>query len=158
MARTIVYSRPVPDGMGRPVRRQKEDDYGVKLAKYVPAEVLAFFLPTTALAGDRKDYILAICVIGLIGTLLYLGVAAYREKDLSKRPLPHFYVLAVVAFVAWALGSSSAVDKALGVDQTLAALILAAVVFLLPGLDIVLATWTRRGEGTDQAVPLPTGD
>jgi hypothetical protein len=115
-----------------------------RLVKYVPAETLAFFVPLAAALGpDRGPWLITIVVAGAVGTAGYLWVAGQRTRP-DERPLPHFYVLAILAFLCWALGTSGGVAGLVGLDQTEAGVVLGLAVFLIPLLDEVLNRLTRR--------------
>jgi hypothetical protein len=46
------------------------DDYLEKLAKYVPAEALAFFVPLSGIVGDSRPTLLwIVLVVGAVGTV-----------------------------------------------------------------------------------------
>ena len=44
-------------------------------------------------------------------------------------------VLAIIAFIAWALGTSSAIAKSFALDPSAGTFILGVLVFLIPGID-----------------------
>ncbi len=56
-------------------------------------------------------------------------------KDPQKKPRPFFYVFAVVAFLAWAVGTSSDVQTLVGWDAVTSHWTLAAVAFVVPAVD-----------------------
>jgi len=136
MTRTIQYGRV--GGLGtRP--QGPSDGYLERLVKYVPAEVLAFFLPAVAIAGpNRSGLVLACLFAGLLATPIWLGVHALGMPS-GTRPLPHYYFLACIAFVAWAIGASNAVQIVFVLDAVTVTIILAIVVLLLPAVDILLS-------------------
>lgn len=141
MPRTVVPPSPAPamrassDGGG--------DKLPEKLIKYVPAETLAFFVPAAAAIGTgRNALLIAAVVIGLIGTPCYLWTAA-RKLPPDKRPLFHFYPLAMAAFAVWALGTSSAVADLAHIEPTIAGIIFMFAVFIIPGVDAALTEWRR---------------
>lgn len=136
MPRTVVPpqapSRPQAGGSSNPDRIPE------KIAKYVPAETLAFFVPAAAMIGSDNDSLLVVALIaGLLGTPGYLYLQAQRTSA-AERPLWHFYVLAVIAFACWALAATSAVADLLGVSQSAAGVVLLIAVFLIPLADSVL--------------------
>jgi hypothetical protein len=128
MPRTIVYSNT----RGRP-----GDDYPTKLVKYVPAEVVSFFLVTTSLFSDREPILIVTLIACLAGTPLYLYLASLRVEPLN-RPRLYSYVLALIAFAAWAVGTSTAVDDLFRIDKALGQFLLLLTVFLIPGIDTLL--------------------
>jgi hypothetical protein len=119
------------------------DRFPEKLIKYVPAETLAFFVPVAAAIGTGRNALLvAALVLGMIFTPLYLWLAA-RKLPTDKRPLFHFYLLAAVAFVVWALGTSSAVADLVQVEPTVVGIIFMFAVFIIPGADAAITEWRR---------------
>jgi len=149
MARTIVYSRArrqAAPGEGPETGRMQTtqpakpspDGYPEKLTKYVPAEVLGFFAPWAANIDPAKhpNLLFGAAIIGLICTPIYLWLSA-RNLGPEQKPRPHFYALAAVSFLAWAI-TTSRLGETLGLEPEVASLILAAAVFLLPLADAVL--------------------
>jgi hypothetical protein len=109
-----------------------------KLAKYVPAETLAFFVPVSAGIGGGHDSTIALLIfVAAAGTVGYLWLNG-RKLPRDERPLVHFYVLAVLAFLCWALGTSSAVASLVGADEVTSGVVLAIAVFAIPLLDGVI--------------------
>ena len=139
MARTVVYPVVMRNGGTPPAGGEAGgDSVPERLVKYVPAETLAFFVPAAAgLGADREGLLIAVIVAGLVGTIGYLWVAAQREDE-DKRPMTHFYVLAGLAFLCWALGTSGSVSSLVDLDATAAGVILGLAVFLIPLVDEVL--------------------
>ena len=112
------------------------DSIPEKLVKYVPAETLAFFVPAAAALGDDRDgWLIAVLLLACVGSVGYLWVTSPPKDDPAEKPLPHFYVLSVVAFVCWSITTSPSVADLLGIDDTIAAIILLAAVFLIPLID-----------------------
>jgi hypothetical protein len=114
------------------------DQLPEKLVKYIPGETLAFFVPVAAALGsDRKGWLVAVTIVAAIGTVAYLWNSA-SSTPATERPLPHFYVLAVIAFAAWAIGTSPNIADLISVDDVVAGVILALAVFLVPLADGIL--------------------
>jgi hypothetical protein len=113
------------------------DGFPEKLAKYVPAEVLAFYVPAVALTGVRTDRISLIVATaaGLAGTVIYLVLAARSEPNPRRRPPVWFYGLAAIAFLGWAVGTVPEVASLTGLSAGLVSLILPICVFLIPAVD-----------------------
>lgn len=160
MKRALVYppAAPAPVGSqrrgvdGTPSERADTgklppDDYLTKLAKYVPAEVIAFFTPIAALGGDNRGILVFALCVGAVGTVVWLFIFA-RSIPQDQRPRIWSYGLAVVAFGVWALGISSEVREFLGLSDDWAGVILATTVFALPALDLLV---TRPTPQPDQA-------
>lgn len=148
MIRTVVYPTATPGGDQRnavapdaPQETPKEDNYADKLVKYIPAEVIGFFVPTYALATQVSGHwaqwlVLGLCALGTVG---YLIIRAPKDAP----PRLYFYVLALLSFFAWAIGTSDAlIDLLRFGDQNSAKLvgklIVAAAVFLIPLTDSLL--------------------
>lgn len=113
------------------------DDFPVRMAKYVPAETLAFFVPAAAWIGSGNNAALtAVVLIGLLGTIGYLWLAGQRAEP-DERPLPHFYALAGLAYLCWTVGVSSHAAALVHLDATVGGVVLTAAVFLIPMLDDV---------------------
>jgi uncharacterized membrane protein YphA (DoxX/SURF4 family) len=126
MSRTVVYPSSGTSRRAAVRGDPPPDGYRDKIAKYVPAETLAFFVPIAAQAttdGTRR----LILVVGAFGTVLYLF--------LGRKSRPYFYVLALIAYFAWALGTSDFGAELFGLDDNLSRIILAIAVFLIPGID-----------------------
>ena len=133
MPRTIVYSD---------VRGQPGDDYLTRLVKYVPGEVLSFFLLVTSIFGNEEPFLVMTIIACLLGTPLYLYVTGLQVES-RKRPHFYSYILALVAFAAWAVGTSTAVDSLFRIDKTFSQFLLFLTVFLLPGIDTLLEVRMR---------------
>jgi hypothetical protein len=136
VTRVVRYDRSQGAGTRTEI---PSDGYLERLVKYVPAEVLVFFLPTVTLAGPQHPgLVVAILLAGLAATPLWQFVHAL-SLPADQRPYLHYYFLASIAYVAWAIGASNAVQVVFGLDPFAVTTILAIVVLVVPGLDIVLA-------------------
>ena len=151
MPRTVVHPMP-----GAPVGVLTDSSQGAvrpdtlpeKIAKYVPAEVLAFFIPTYALLPEGDIGLRwTVLVIGLIGTVVYLMVS--RPAD--AQPRSFFYVLAAISYLAWAIGTSDAGTELFKLSEAASRVLFAAAVFLVPGVDelIMRAIARREAAGAD---------
>ena len=115
------------------------DRYAEKLVKYVPAEVIAFYLPAYAYvqtAGNVTKW--TVFGLGALGTVVYLLI----RSEWSRLPHWYFFVLGVVAYVCWALGTSTIGTDLWGMSTMLSRITIAAAVFLIPGIDEILTRWT----------------
>ena len=149
MPRTVVYPSPATrtiasdaaaDAVTPPkTETSQEDGFGDKLVKYIPAEVIAFYVSGYILAGQLgKAAQWTVLVACLLGTAAYLFVRA----DKVNPPRWYFYVLAIISFLAWAVGTSTAgadllmwpTDKA----EIMGKFIVTAAVFLVPLTDELL--------------------
>ncbi len=140
MPRTIVPPTVAPSagGPGGKVRLDQGEDLSTKLIKYVPAEAIAFFVPAAAGLGTSRGALLVTTVaVGAAGTLGWLW---YNGNSLppDKRPLPHYYVLSVIAFLIWALATAPNLATLVNLDTTVTGLLLMFGVFLIPLADGIL--------------------
>jgi uncharacterized membrane protein len=151
MIRTIVYPNAVPaaelennvaaDGT-------QGDSYSDKLVKYIPAEVIGFFVPAYALATKvsglwAQGLVLVLCALGTVG---YLMIKAPKDAP----PRWYFYVLALLSFIAWAIGTSDVLSLLLPSGdpentKLMGKLIVAAAVFLIPLIDSLLTRFLPPG-------------
>lgn len=158
MSRTILYSvrsaKPTPSTespitFGGPTRSRTKgcgarrveeaavpDDYAGKLVKFVPAEVLAFFAPMAAAVESRNSLLIAATIIGFLATPAYLWYGAQKLPP-EQKPLVHLYPLSAIAFLTWALGTSS-IGSLIGLDSITTSFILGTSVFLIPLVDGLL--------------------
>ena len=112
------------------------DDYAGKLVKFVPAEVLAFFAPMAAAVQSRKGLLIAATIVAFLATPAYLWYGAQKLPP-QQQPLRHFYPLSAIAFLAWALGTSS-LGSLIGLDSIATSFMLGTSVFLIPLADGLL--------------------
>lgn len=146
MPRALIYpprGGPPPGGPPAPGSAgtsAPSDDFSSKVLKYVPGEVVAFYVPITALAGANDHTILGVALAaGLIATPLYQLISA-RKISAERRARWWAYVLGMVAFAAWALATSSATAALFDLSQKLTGVILAVAALFIPALD---ALFTR---------------
>lgn len=143
MQRTVVYDVPTRRGAAGPAAggaappTTAKDNYGDKLVKYIPAEVIAFYVPAYALIKGADDLgdgakllVLGLCLVGTLGYL-------YIRADKANPPRWYFYVLAVIAFLAWAIGTSD-IGLIWGMGEEISKFTVLAGVFLVPMADEVL--------------------
>lgn len=110
------------------------DQFAERLVKYVPAEALSFFIFATALF-DRGGIVVGAGVVALIGAVL-LALLARSDLPYDLRPPALMTVgLTGAAFLAWALGTSPALQDVLGVSAKVGAFALACAAFALPIVD-----------------------
>lgn len=107
----------------------KKDDYVSKLVKYIPTEVIAFYLTLTGIVGaDQSDqkiyYTWSLFLIGAMATIIYLKIGWKISNNFQV-------ILSCIAFVAWAIS----LDQVLGFPKTFQALLLPTVTFMLPFFD-----------------------
>lgn len=139
MPRTVVppqRTRALDSGQGG-------DRLPDKFAKYVPAETLAFYVPLAAAIGDTSPVLLGfVLVTGLVGTLAWLVINAAKLPN-PQKPTPYFYVLAGVAYLCWAIGTSSGAAALFHANPLTASVVLGVGIFLIPLIDTAL---TELGE------------
>ncbi len=127
---------PVPGG-GRLIAGghdgKKKEEYGERVAKYVPAEVIAAYLALLPLViagssagSSRRTVLLAVILgIGVVFTPLYLWRFP-AEKNVKKFQL----VISTLAFVVWSYSIPEGLFDDIGIyDQVVAPI--ALVVFTL---------------------------
>jgi hypothetical protein len=147
MPRTIVYpSKLRAEGVlgGDAGTPAAADGYTERLAKLVPAEVLAFFIPAASAYGDEEGALIALLAVGTLATPAYLYATAKSQPE-AKKPLVHFYFVATAAFLVWSLGVSPAVADLVGLSDKTGGLILAIGAFTLPLIDRVLGGGATDG-------------
>ncbi len=111
------------------------DGYREKLVKYVPAEVVAGFIPLTAFIGTGEDALLVLALAaGAIATLGYLRKENLKVPSGQRAPF-WAYALALWAFLAWALATSPPTAEVFGLSLKAAGVILAISAFVIPALD-----------------------
>lgn len=136
------------------------DGYAEKLLKYVPVEATVFF----ALAyGKLQDHIDGVessgrawwALIFGIGALIAVVFAGAGKRN--REPLPwYFFVLTVVAFVAWTVGTTTIAQEMF--PEFLAEandVVFAGAALLIPGVDQLLTRHKQHGGG-DSATPAKT--
>lgn len=113
-------------------------EYGERVAKYVPAEVLAFYLSAVQLimtkqgaehATFRTALFGVVGVIALVGTPLYLGLFAKSPKEKRVNQL-----MATSAFIVWAYAFPSGVFAELGWHEPVIAGLLLLLWSFISGL------------------------
>lgn len=119
------------------------DDYGKRLLKYVPAEVIGFYLLASAFP-DSDALQMLFLFVAAIATPAYLWYVAPDDHP----PLAYSYVLATLAFLAWALGTSPNAAGLLNLGKGIGPAIMLVGAFLVPLVDggITKFLRTRRAE------------
>lgn len=160
MPRTIVYpsatQNKAAQTKGSEVRAdgnestQSGDDYGDKLVKYIPGEVLAFFLPAWALfanegtseAESTMTWRWIVFFVALVATVGYLLLRAPKQGETPAPPPWYFYVLSALAFVAWAIGTTDAGQVLFCLSSEVGSkFIIMAAVLLIPMIDGLLTRY-----------------
>lgn len=134
MIRTAVYPKAGARDAGRAV-----DEWGDKLVKYIPAEVLAFYIPAYALVEANAPLGPWIVFgLGLVGTVAYLVARA----DRADPPRWYFYLLSAIAFIAWSIGTSSIGSVLWHLPAWSSEVTLLGAVFLIPLIDEIVTKYT----------------
>jgi hypothetical protein len=120
--------------------KQEPDKFPDKLAKYIPAEMLAFFLPFSA-AGQERGILIAALVAGCIVTPGYLFITA-KKNNPDQMPRFYYYILASVAFAVWAQATSD-LGCIVGLSKTWSSFLLTGGVLLIPGVDELVTVLTN---------------
>lgn len=127
------------------------DAYGERLVKYIPGEALAAFLPLSTFVSS--DVLLVALLAGCtVGAGLW---AVNRNADLKpelRQPAGRVAGFAVVAFLAWAGGTSQGTQELIGLPPQAGAVVLTVVALILPAIDRLLAR-RRQGPGNSAAHP-----
>lgn len=111
------------------------DDYLARLGKHVPGEALSVFLVITT-GGDVSETILAIAIVVI--TVVAVIYRHNRNAQLPQREQANgvvYDVFTIVAFLAWALGTSAQTQHLIGLDARDAVVLMALVAFALPAID-----------------------
>ena len=146
MIRTVVHSAPIRPEGAEDGDAHNKDEYSDKLLKYIPAEVIAFYLPmyTYALSfvqqGDGpvtdKTPLIVVLLVSLLGLVGYM----YVRRD--PKTNWYFYVLSAVAFLCWAVGTSSVAQAIIDLPELYNKVILMTGIFLIPMFDELLTSQT----------------
>lgn len=137
MPRAIVYASDPARVRTADVDGGDNDAYLSKLTKYVPAEVLAFFVPTYAnLPANAERWHWTVFGIGLAATLGY--TLATRMREHGKVGPWYHYILTGIAFAGWASSVTAAGTDLVGLDPAIAPTILSITVLMVPLADDLL--------------------
>lgn len=138
MPRTVVPPQPATAPGAGGAAGDPTDKLPEKLAKYVPAETLGFFVPISAVIGTGDEALLiAVIAVALVGTPAYLWMVAPNAPD-PTRPRVFFYALAELALACWLVGTSGVTQHLVGVSDKAGGVILGCATFLIPIIDGVL--------------------
>jgi len=150
MSRTIIYPT-AGAGLAAPQAAAPQPPTGFpeKLVKYVPGEVIAFYYPVYSAVGSNLLYQWIMFCLGLFGTIGYLYVFSNRTQP----PRCYFYLLAAVAFIGWAVGTSSVGQDLLGLPNFVKDITVTITVFLVPLLDELAGRLSGRWPGLQRQCP-----
>jgi len=134
MSRRVDTGEPEPqDNSGRPLYlgSRRGDDYLGRLAKYIPAEIVALYVFTSGMVQKTPEDLLQcrahliIFVVSACLVPLYFVFATTRRR---KPPLWPQVILASLAFPVWVLAMGGPLTQCLpGFEQWVASVILAFV-------------------------------
>jgi hypothetical protein len=111
------------------------DNYGDKLTKYVPAEVLAFFIAASPVAdSDPLRW-----TVVLVAMVINVFVMVDRKSGTRWTPF-----LACIAFLVWAQGTTDYGEQLLGLSTAASSILLISTVFLVPLIDDRLTAKFQR--------------
>ena len=109
------------------------DDYGDRLLKLIPAEVIALFMTMDAMIADNGDNTPTVSIItlalGMFATWFYMHV--FQKVD----NLPQIAV-SVLAFAVWAINIGSGFQDGFLIKPSYAALTLLVFTFFAPKLPL----------------------
>jgi len=142
MARTVVY--PVSNLREGPPRGP--DGFAAKIAKYVPAEMIAIATIFFAVFTIHGWTVWVWIGLGALLNVVYLWTVS-RPEDVPA-PRLYFYGLSIVAFILWSMATIDAVaiEAGLGGDtnEGQRAFMLAFAAFLVPSLDVAISRLPRK--------------
>jgi hypothetical protein len=108
--------------------------------KYIPAEALALVALISSIEGIRDGQVVAVVIVGGVGQLLWLMRQGKKIAPVD-RPSLRQYGFALIAYLAWVLGTSPTVCDVLGVDRTTGTIAMASTAYLLPLIDDSAHDW-----------------
>jgi hypothetical protein len=131
--------RPVREAAveGRASAAPPPDGFGDRLVKYIPAEVLAFFIAAAAEWGGNTAFLIVTISVAAVFTPIVL----YATSPAGVRW--YAILLAVVAFLAWAIGTSPNTDRLVGLTGTQGPFVLTVAAFVVPAVDQALGKALR---------------
>jgi drug/metabolite transporter (DMT)-like permease len=111
------------------------DPYSERLVKYIPGEALTFFLLFSSLE-DPDDLLLGVVtLVCAVGAVLWALNRNAQLPSVEAQPPGLLTIYTVIAFAAWALGTSPNLQQLIGWPQQTCAVIMGCVAFLLPAVD-----------------------
>jgi peptidoglycan/LPS O-acetylase OafA/YrhL len=128
---------PPPEGGG-----ERPDRYFDKLLKYVPAEAIAFYLPFYEFSKDPEsdEWQWIVFAAAILGGFVYLLLRVDKEK----KPRRFYYVIALLALLAWTIGTSTVGADLFGLSDKGSKIIVGIAAFALPGVDEALTRFLPR--------------
>jgi hydrogenase/urease accessory protein HupE len=113
---------------------QMLDEFSDKLIKYIPADVVAFYIAVSGIIASQEDEIKPMLLwsafwVGLIGTVLW----TLRQTKMPNKPLAITQTaICTGAFVVWAIALGGPFALYEGYRPVFGSLLLAAYTFLVP--------------------------
>ena len=136
MARSIIRA----DGVGAKKTAKQQDDFGDKLAKYVPVEALAALIILTALFEPSEDLGLWAAAGFSLALAIVLKFTWAKSEGVAADVKPWEYLLVAISFTGWAIGTTSVGSQLFSLERDWAAFILIAGAFAVPAFD----HWTTK--------------
>jgi len=145
---TVPLARgPTAFGASEDKATKEADGYISKLAKYVPAEMIAIatgFFAAFSVDGAMVWFLVG---LGVVLNVVYLYTLGVKSDEESSAPPKYFYVLSGLAFVLWAASTIDAVAaESMLSSEVQRAFILALAAFLVPLLDTLCGVIAKRGQ------------
>jgi hypothetical protein len=137
MARSIIRAKSVLAKSG-----EKQDDFGDKMAKYVPVESLVALITLLALfEPSEKVGLWAAAGFSLALAIILKFVWAKAEGAL-KDVKPWEYLLVAISFTTWAIGTTPVGAVLFSLSGDWSALLLIGGAFAVPAFD----HWTTKSK------------
>jgi hypothetical protein len=125
------------------------DGYLERLAKYVPAEILAGFTPLAALTSKDSVQLTIVAAVFVILTPVYLYITrVIQPNETTTKFRRIMYFLGPVSFLIWAINTSEAfraliavnpfVKGIINLDVSFASVLLVLGALIIPAIDIIV--------------------
>jgi predicted membrane protein len=101
----------------------------------VPGEAIAFYLVFASIDGIKEGQLIAVLAVCAALCAVWALNREGQLEDSVQRPWWLVLIWSLVAFVAWAIGTSPAAQRMLEWPALTCAIILAASALLVPKLD-----------------------
>jgi hypothetical protein len=148
----------------KPASKEGDDSYAERIAKYVPAEVVAFFSVADKLFSDTKSCVAGnptdcwisshpgmvawlVFLIGLVATPLYI-----RQQRTANQPWVTHAFMATIGFVVWSYTIHARVFENIGYSDGLSGFL--TLVYSLASGFVVPTAPAAQGGGV---APKPAG-
>jgi len=128
-----------PTYAGAPV--PEPDGYAERLVKYIPGEAIALFLPFASIKSISDPQLIAVLAAVAVLTLLWAFDRNAKLDPQLRRPKGLVALWSLVAFAAWALGTSATTQQLVAWPPLTCAIILAVTAALMPKVDDLLTGW-----------------